>query len=82
MVCTKYILQYVLGAAATGGIVPLLNAIGIGWSLTICMLSPPLLTTVSTCDAHAINTVTVTLLDVIGGVLIVYIARYLPDKDV
>lgn len=36
VVCTKYILQYVFGAAATGIIVPLLNAIDIGWTFTIC----------------------------------------------
>jgi hypothetical protein len=35
-VCSKYILQYIFGATATAAVVPLIDAIGIGWSFTIC----------------------------------------------
>ncbi|KAL4910397.1 hypothetical protein BDW74DRAFT_173854 [Aspergillus multicolor] len=34
-VCSKYILQYIFGATATAAIVPLIDAIGIGWSFTM-----------------------------------------------
>ncbi|KAL5043904.1 hypothetical protein BDW71DRAFT_199470 [Aspergillus fruticulosus] len=34
-VCSKYILQYIFGATATAAVVPLIDAIGIGWSFTI-----------------------------------------------
>ncbi|PYH68006.1 MFS general substrate transporter [Aspergillus vadensis CBS 113365] len=37
VVCSKYILQYIFGACATAAVVPMINAIGIGWSFTICM---------------------------------------------
>ncbi|OJJ96046.1 hypothetical protein ASPACDRAFT_35478 [Aspergillus aculeatus ATCC 16872] len=36
VVCSKYALQYVFGATATAAVMPLINAIGIGWSFTIC----------------------------------------------
>lgn len=36
VVCSKYILQYIFGATSTAAIVPIINAIGIGWSFTIC----------------------------------------------
>ncbi|CAI6086692.1 unnamed protein product [Clonostachys chloroleuca] len=34
VVSSKYVLQYVFGASATGAVVPLLNSIGVGWSFT------------------------------------------------
>ncbi|KAI1321126.1 major facilitator superfamily domain-containing protein [Xylariaceae sp. FL0255] len=35
VLCSKYIVQYSFSAAATGAIVPLIDAIGMGWSFTI-----------------------------------------------
>ncbi|KAF9889707.1 hypothetical protein FE257_007013 [Aspergillus nanangensis] len=35
VVCSKYILQYIFAAAATAAVVPMINAIGVGWSFTI-----------------------------------------------
>ncbi|KAI9367400.1 major facilitator superfamily domain-containing protein [Aspergillus egyptiacus] len=35
VVCSKYILQYAFGASATAAIVPMIDAIGVGWSFTI-----------------------------------------------
>lgn len=35
----KYVVQYSIGAAAVGGVVPLIDAIGSGWAFTICKLT-------------------------------------------
>ncbi|KAL4863201.1 hypothetical protein BDV12DRAFT_206728 [Aspergillus spectabilis] len=35
VVCSKYVLQYIFGAAASAAIVPLIDAVGIGWAFTI-----------------------------------------------
>ncbi|KAH7311300.1 major facilitator superfamily domain-containing protein [Stachybotrys elegans] len=57
VVCSKYVLQYVFAASATGMIVPMIDAIGVGWSFTICAF-----------------------LHLAGGIIVVYVARYAPDK--
>ncbi|KAH7161865.1 major facilitator superfamily domain-containing protein [Dactylonectria macrodidyma] len=36
VVCSKYILQYIFGAASTAAIIPLLETVGVGWGFTIC----------------------------------------------
>ncbi|KAL3435840.1 major facilitator superfamily domain-containing protein [Aspergillus tetrazonus] len=58
-VCSKYILQYIFGATATAAVVPLIDAIGIGWSFTIFAF-----------------------LKLIGGGLLLVIARLAPDKGI
>lgn len=32
----KYIVQYIFSAAATAAVEPLIGAIGVGWTFTIC----------------------------------------------
>ncbi|KUL84146.1 hypothetical protein ZTR_07216 [Talaromyces verruculosus] len=34
VICTKYIVQYLFGAGSSAAIVPLIDAIGVGWSFT------------------------------------------------
>ncbi|KAH8671697.1 putative MFS transporter [Xylariales sp. PMI_506] len=58
-VCTKYVLQYIFGATSTAAIVPLIDAIGVGWSFTIF-----------------------TILEVIGGFIVLLIARWAPDTGI
>ncbi|KAI1843555.1 hypothetical protein JX266_010188 [Neoarthrinium moseri] len=53
VICTKYIVQYVCAAACTAAVVPLIDAIGVGWSFTFFVA-----------------------LDMLGGLLVVYIARF------
>lgn len=36
VICTKYIVQYIFGAACTAAVVPLIDAIGVGWAFTLC----------------------------------------------
>lgn len=40
VIAGKYIVQYIFAAASTAAVQPLLDAIGAGWTFTICM--PPL----------------------------------------
>lgn len=35
----KYAVQYIFAAGATAAVDPLINAIGVGWTFTICKLS-------------------------------------------
>ncbi|KAK1958844.1 major facilitator superfamily transporter [Colletotrichum sublineola] len=35
----KYVIQYIFGAGSIGGVVPMIDAIGVGWSFTISALS-------------------------------------------
>lgn len=35
----KYAVQYIFAAGATAAVDPLINAIGVGWTFTICELS-------------------------------------------
>ncbi|KAK1589802.1 major facilitator superfamily transporter [Colletotrichum navitas] len=35
----KYVIQYMFGAGSIGGVVPMIDAIGVGWSFTITALS-------------------------------------------
>lgn len=37
VVSSKYVMQYCFGAAATGAIVPLIDAVGVGWTFSISM---------------------------------------------
>jgi hypothetical protein len=36
VISSKYLVQYMFGAGTTGAIVPLINAVGVGWTFTIC----------------------------------------------
>ncbi|KAI1077901.1 putative MFS transporter [Whalleya microplaca] len=38
IICSKYIMQYAFGASSSAAVVPLINAIGVGWSFTIFVL--------------------------------------------
>ncbi|KAH8901638.1 putative MFS transporter [Thozetella sp. PMI_491] len=38
VVCSKYVLQYAFGAASTASVLPMMTAIGVGWSFTLLML--------------------------------------------
>ncbi|KAH8694295.1 major facilitator superfamily domain-containing protein [Talaromyces proteolyticus] len=38
VISSKYLVQYLFGAGTTGTIVPLINAIGVGWTFTISMI--------------------------------------------
>ncbi|KAF3019259.1 hypothetical protein E8E14_005224 [Neopestalotiopsis sp. 37M] len=55
VICTKYIVQYLFGAACTAAVVPLIDAIGVGWSFTLFVA-----------------------LDILGGVLVLFVARLGP----
>lgn len=35
VISSKYIVQYSFGAGSVGGLVPMIDAIGVGWSFTI-----------------------------------------------
>lgn len=35
----KYVIQYMFSAGSSAAVVPLINAIGVGWTFTICMFS-------------------------------------------
>lgn len=39
VIAGKYIVQYIFAAASTAAVQPLLDAIGSGWTFTICMFS-------------------------------------------
>lgn len=41
VVAAKYIMQYAFGAMSTAAIVPLIDAIGVGWAFTLCRFPPP-----------------------------------------
>jgi hypothetical protein len=32
----KYIVQYIFGAGSSAAVVPCINAVGVGWTFTIC----------------------------------------------
>ncbi|KAJ9138399.1 Major facilitator superfamily domain, general substrate transporter [Pleurostoma richardsiae] len=38
VICGKYVVQYTLAAGSTAAIVPLIDAVGVGWSFTILMV--------------------------------------------
>ncbi|KAL3704253.1 hypothetical protein TMatcc_009944 [Talaromyces marneffei ATCC 18224] len=39
VICSKYMVQYLFGASSLAGIVPLIDAIGVGWSFTLLVAS-------------------------------------------
>lgn len=41
VICSKYIVQYIFGAACTAAVVPLIDAIGVGWAFTLCKFDLP-----------------------------------------
>lgn len=55
VICSKYIVQYIFGAACTAAVVPLIDAIGVGWAFTLFVA-----------------------LDILGGVLVLFVARLGP----
>ncbi|QKX57623.1 uncharacterized protein TRUGW13939_04741 [Talaromyces rugulosus] len=38
VISSKYLVQYMFGAGTTGAIVPLINAVGVGWTFTISVI--------------------------------------------
>ena len=37
VIAGKYIIQYIFSAGSSALVVPIINAIGVGWTFTICM---------------------------------------------
>jgi hypothetical protein len=72
-VTSKYVLQYIFGAAATACIVPLIDAAGPGGAFSISRLPS------HTVRDNVANVAIVGGLNLLGGGLVLYVARYAPD---
>lgn len=70
-------MQYFFGAVTTGTTVPLINALGIGWYFTICTHFPSVLDGI---NAWWLTLNTVAFTNLLGGIIVLYIARFHPDR--
>lgn len=71
VICSKYIVQYLFGAGSSAAIVPLIDAIGVGWSFTFCKSLHVKLACKTLTAA-----ILVVALDFIGGGLVLIITRF------
>ncbi|KAJ5344887.1 MFS transporter [Penicillium brevicompactum] len=72
----KYIVQYIFAAGATAAVEPLINAIGVGWTFTICELR--------LFDSWELSNLTIwpgVFFAIIGGFLVLTIIRWGTDMQ-
>lgn len=74
----KYIMQYLFSAASTAAVIPLIHAIGVGAVFTICMLSS---STARLLHSRSKLTWLVVVLDILGGIFVIFIVRYMQEED-
>lgn len=70
VIATKYFVQYIFAASGSAGIIPLLNAVGVGLATTIGDFDPP----PPTC--HNSSHLAGTVFSLFAGIIVMVLASY------